>query len=172
MRLKRESIYTLKLVRRGINIFQGREKNILKSMFVKEIMGKDVELVSEDTPISKLVELATNTKHSCFYVRDESDNLIGVIDEISLRQALASSQYLKHIFIAEDITNLHVATVRENDSLDSVMSRFAHENLDELPVVSHFDQRKVIGSIMLNDVVAAYNSAIIKREHDEVKAIF
>ena len=37
---------------------------------------------------------------------------------------------------------------------------------------SHSDLKKVIGSIMLNDAVAAYNNAIIKREHDEVKAIF
>ena len=45
--LFRESIYTLKLTRRGVNIRAGREVNTLKSMRVKEVMSTGVETISE-----------------------------------------------------------------------------------------------------------------------------
>ena len=37
MRIKEESIYTLKLKLRGINIFGGKEINVLKSLKVKNV---------------------------------------------------------------------------------------------------------------------------------------
>ncbi|MFC1586154.1 chloride channel protein [Fibrobacterota bacterium] len=167
LRMKRESIYTLKLIRRGVNIFKGQEKNILKSILVKSIMNNNVTLVSEDTPISRLVELAGNSSRSSFYVEDESHAIVGVIDDISLRQALASSHHLKNIIIAEDITNTRINTVQMNDSLDNVMRLFASEHVDELPVISSEHDKKVIGIININDALAAYNNALLKREHEE-----
>jgi CIC family chloride channel protein len=167
MGLKRESIYTLKLIRRGVNIFKGREKNILRSILVKDIVERDVKMVSENTPISSLVDLATNSTRSCFYVQDASHKLIGFIDEISLRQALASSQHLKNIFIAEDITNAKVTTVQESDNLDFVMGKFSSENVDELPVVSASDPGKVTGIITLHNAIAAYNNELLRLEQGE-----
>jgi CIC family chloride channel protein len=149
VKMQRESIYTLKLIRRGINIFLGREKNILKSILVKDIMDREVQLVSENTPIAKLIELATNSTHSCFFVQDDSGDLVGVIDEMSMRQALASSQYLRDVFIAEDITSTG--------------------DLDALPVVDSSDPRKVIGIIELHSAIAAYNNELLKREHAEAE---
>ena len=44
--LSSESIYTMKLVRRGVNIFAGKDLNVLKSVKVSQVMRPDVETVS------------------------------------------------------------------------------------------------------------------------------
>jgi CIC family chloride channel protein len=164
MRISRESIYTLKLVRRGVNIFQGHELNILKSMYVRDVMRRDIELIPENTSLSDLMDLTMNSNHSCFYLQDSGKRLIGVIDEIGLRQVLAMSQDLENVFIADDIAKPNVVTVREDDNLDLVMRQFGIENMDELPVVSRTREDKVIGTVFRRDVIVAYNKGILKRD--------
>ena len=55
-KLHKGSIYTLKLKRRGINIFQGTEINVLKSMKVKDVMRQSIEIVPPETPMKKMIE--------------------------------------------------------------------------------------------------------------------
>jgi CIC family chloride channel protein len=45
-KLQKGSIYTLKLMKKGIDIHKGIEINVLKSMKVEEIMRKNIEIVS------------------------------------------------------------------------------------------------------------------------------
>ena len=47
----RESIYTLKLSRREVDIHAGREVNVLKSIPVMDVMNTDVETVVEGTTV-------------------------------------------------------------------------------------------------------------------------
>ncbi|HES59601.1 MAG TPA: chloride channel protein, partial [Caldithrix sp.] len=63
-RLHKESIYTLKLVRRGINIFGGRELNVLKSLKVSDVIKQTIELVDQKTPFNKILEKIANSPHN------------------------------------------------------------------------------------------------------------
>jgi CIC family chloride channel protein len=164
LRLCSDSIYTLKLVRRGVDIFQGREMNILKSMRVRDIMRSSVEIVPADTSLTKLVELAIHSPHSCFYLEDPKHKLTGVIDEITLRQVMAMSHELEHLLIAQDIANASVISVKEDDNLDRVMRQFGQQNMDELPVVSAAQPDKVTGTLQRRDAIEAYNKEILKRD--------
>ena len=164
LRLSRESIYTLKLVRRGINIFQGQEVNILKSMYVRDVMRRSIEIIPAGTTLTELADLAVNSPHSCFYLEDDNGKLCGVIDEIGLRQVLAMSNELEHLLIAQDIANSNVMTVSEDDDLDLVMRHFGQQNMDELPVVSGAKTGKAVGTILRRDAIEAYNRGILKRD--------
>jgi CIC family chloride channel protein len=78
-KLQKESIYTLKLVRRGIDLFQGKEVNVLRSLTVKEVTLEDPVIISADTPFPKLLELFFNSRHSQFFVQDQRNRLVGRI---------------------------------------------------------------------------------------------
>jgi CIC family chloride channel protein len=164
MRLSKDSIYTLKLIRRGVDIFQGRELNVFKSLYVRDIINRSVEPVDKKTSLSILMETALNSPHACFYIQDDENNQIGVIDEIGLRQVLASSDELEHLLIAEDIANFNVTAVREADNLDLVMRLFDKQNVVDLPVVASDRTGKIIGTISRRDVIAAYNKEMLKRD--------
>lgn len=65
-RLRKDSIYTLKLSRRGIDLFQGQEVNVLRSLQVSRVMKTDFEQISADTSLRKLMDLTVSSPHSNF----------------------------------------------------------------------------------------------------------
>jgi len=163
-RLHKESIYTLKLVRRGINIFGGREVNVLRSLKVSDVVKQSIEVVDESEPFTGVLEKIVNSTHNYIYVRDRTNNIIGLISIHEIRQTLLDYDTLKHLLIAKDVANPNVVIVKESDNLDYVMKQFGRNELDELPVISGNGREKIIGTIWQTDVIAAYNHQIFLRD--------
>jgi len=161
-RLKKDSIYTLKLSRRGINIFQGQEINILNSLQVSNVMKSDFERIPADTPFRKLMDLTVSSPHPNFFVIDNQNNLVGIISIHDVRRIIYESDVLESILVAYDLTTPIQHTFTPNDTLDIVMKAFGQMNIDELPVVS--DDKHLIGTVSKNDVIDAYNKEIFKRD--------
>ncbi len=164
IRLQKESIYTLKLVRRGINIFAGREVNVLRSLHVADVPKRSINLVEEKTPFNEVLEVIVDTPHNYTYVMNKNKHIIGYISMHEIRQTITEYENLKHLLIAEDIAQPNVEVVRETDDLDHVMKQFARTGLDEMPVVSGDKERRIVGSIWQRDVIAAYNQQIFLRD--------
>ncbi len=78
-RLFKESIYTLKLARRGINIRAGKEVNVLKAISVKDVMNPAVETIPENLSIGKFAEKISKSKYNSFPVVDDENNLAGIL---------------------------------------------------------------------------------------------
>ena len=57
-----DSIYTLKLARRGVNLRAGKEINVLSSIPVREAMNPDVETIPENLSLGKLAERISRSK--------------------------------------------------------------------------------------------------------------
>ena len=55
--LLRDSIYTMKLSRRGVDIRAGREANIMRSLKVKDAMTREVHTVPANMPLKEPVKL-------------------------------------------------------------------------------------------------------------------
>lgn len=54
--LKKESMYTMKLVGRGINIFEGRDINILRALTVKDVLNTDVETIQAGDGFNDIIK--------------------------------------------------------------------------------------------------------------------
>jgi CIC family chloride channel protein len=65
--LSSESIYTLKLVRRGVNIYGGKELNVLTRLRVSQVMIPEIELASPSTPLTELATRMMSSSHSHFF---------------------------------------------------------------------------------------------------------
>jgi CIC family chloride channel protein len=163
-RLHKESIYTLKLVRRGINIFAGREINVLRSLKVSDVAKQTIELVDQKTPFNKILEKIANSPHNYVYVIDDGEDITGFISMQEIRQAMTDYENLQHLLIAADIVRPNVKIVNESDNLDYVMKEFSRTGLDELPVVSNDSSKKIMGTIWQRDVITAYNHQIFLRD--------
>ena len=99
MRVKKESIYTLKLKLRGINLFGGREINVLKSLNVENVYRRSVEILEESVSFSEIVEKMANSRHSYFYIVDRNRNLQGSISINEIRQTIVDYENLKNLLI-------------------------------------------------------------------------
>ena len=163
-RLQKDSIYTLKLVRRGINIFAGRETNVLKSLKVSDIAKQSIELVDQKSSFNNILERIANSPHNYVYVVDDDDKIIGFISMQEIRQTMTDFENLQHLLIAADIARPNVQTVRESDNLDYVMKEFSRTGFDELPIVSDNQSQKIVGTIWQRDVITAYNHQIFLRD--------
>ena len=161
-RLRRWSIYTIKLMRRGIDLEAGRELNVLRDLKVSEISHEGIEIVSRTTPVSEIYERLVNSPHGEYFVVDDKGELSGVISADDLRRSLPDLVHLEHVAIAEDLMSHPVIFVREDDSLDYAMRQIGRRNLEELPVLSAGDSMVPVGLLERREVINAYNNEILK----------
>jgi CIC family chloride channel protein len=157
--LSEESIYTLKLARKGVNIYEGRELNVLRRLQVSQIMSPEIGLVSRATPLSELVTRMMSSSHSYLFVLNDDNRIYGHISLETLRPILKDYDTLCDAVIASDLMEPSDIAVSSGDSLDMVMQFFGKYDLDEIPVV---ENGELIGAVRRNDVIEAYNREIFK----------
>jgi len=162
-RLKRESVYTDKLVRRGVDLYQGQDINILKNMHVKSIINKDILIIPENTSYPEIIKIMTNSAHQEAFIVDKNQKLIGYIPALSLTELISESRHLGQLIIASDIAQ-KIQPVLPDDNLDYVMHQFGRHRVDELPVIDNMINKTVIGAICQKDIIDMYNREIFKHD--------
>ena len=157
--LSRESIYTLKLVRRGVNIYGGRELNILKSLKASQVMLPEIEFVSPSTPLTEIITRMMASSHSHFFVVKDNNRICGHISLETLRPILKDYETVHDVVIASDLMDQGITVINSEESLDIVMQVFGKFNLDEIPVA---DKGELVGIVRRSDVIEAYNREIFR----------
>jgi len=160
--LLRESIYTLKLVRRGIDIRQGKEVNILKDMFVKDVMNTKVETMPEGLPLDELSEIISRSKYNSFPVLNSVNKLVGILSFNDYSDAIFDED-LKDLVVAKDLATDKVVTVSSEDDLYTALEKISRKDYSTLPVVSPHDPAQLIGIITRRDIIGAYEKAVLKK---------
>ncbi len=158
-RLNRESIYTEKLTRRGLNVRAGREMNVLRAQKVSEVMTEASEVFQLNSPLSSLVSRAVESPRTQFFVKDDQDKLVGVIHAGEVRRVLFD-QSLTDLIIAADLVEPLSFYLYPEDTLDQAMRLFGETASEEIAVVERGDPAKLLGVISRGDCIDAYNRAI------------
>ena len=83
-KLQKGSIYTLKLMNKGINLHQGREINVLKAMKVIDYMRSEIELINSNASIKEVIRRFVNSESSYLYIINEKNDIIGKISQSEL----------------------------------------------------------------------------------------
>ncbi|MEA1970744.1 MAG: chloride channel protein, partial [Thermodesulfobacteriota bacterium] len=139
--IKRESIYTLKLIRRGTDIRAGKEVNVMKSLLVKDAMTKEVATVSENMHLNKLLKYTFSSKHSSFPVVDDSGLLSGIVTFQDFKEVVFE-EGLGDLVVVKDISIPNVITITENKNLDEALKKIGLKNIEQLPVVDENNPQK------------------------------
>jgi CIC family chloride channel protein len=160
--LLRDSIYTLKLARRGIDIKEGKEVNILKSMFVKDVMNPNVETMQEALPLGKLAEKISKSKFNSFPVLNAQNELIGILSFNDYSEAIFD-EHLKGLVVARDLATTDLVTISMEDNLWTALEKISAKDFAVLPVVSALAPKKLEGVISRRDIIGAYNKAVLKK---------
>jgi CIC family chloride channel protein len=160
----RDSIYTMKLRRRGIDLFEEENLNILKRLRVHDIVDQEPEVLQESDNFQTVVERVLASEHTQFFVVNRSGDLLGSIHLRELARLLAEQEVLKTIIVAEDLLEPDEPTVTRDDDLDLVMQLFGGSVHDEIGVVAWDNPRKLLGSVHKKDVLDAYNREVMRRD--------
>ncbi|MDY7035627.1 MAG: chloride channel protein [Thermodesulfobacteriota bacterium] len=157
-----ESIYTLKLIRRGINIKAGREINVLKSIIVKDVMNPTVETIPENMTLGSFTEKISRSKYNSFPVVNDKGFLSGILSFLDYRDVVFDEN-LRNLVVAKDIATLSVITVSSEDNLYDALEKITLKDFAILPVVSPLDRSRLLGILTRSDIISAYNKAVIKK---------
>ena len=166
--IDRASIYTTKLLRRGIDIEAGRERMLLKHMMVKEVMAADLVTIPQDMPLSRIIWTFKTENAPYLHVVDGEGHLTGIISFRDIRTVLRE-EGLDQLLIAQDLATRNLVTVTTDDTLQDALDKMTDRGVSQVPVLSSGQSARLVGTLTESAINAAYNSAIIRHEiaHDD-----
>jgi len=162
-----ESIYTLKLKLRGIDVRARKDINLMRALLVGEAMtpAQELTMVTPETSLTELAHLFQETTHHGFIVVDHREELYGVVALSDLERTLEAGKTDARV---GDICTQHVLTAFPDDTLDDALRHFGAMDVGRIPVVDRRNPRRVLGSLRRGDIVHAYSHALVdkhQREH-------
>ena len=159
--LQTASIYTMKLLRRGVDIRGGRAFDLLQSIPVHELMRSDMATVRPHDGLMQLVSRFMHYPGNVLFVVDDDRRLLGIITQDHLRPAMTETTSLNVLVIAQDLMiDRNFATISPDDSLAQVMKLLGSQE-GEIPVLR---DGRLVGAIWPQDVIARYNAELFNRE--------
>ncbi len=159
--LSRESIYTLKLLRRGVRLEQGRDIDVMQGVLVGEAMSSQVDTVAVDLPLEDLQLAFAESHHHGFPVLDEQGELFGIVTLQDLGRATERGGLEGRT--VRDIATRSVLTTYPDEPMWVALKRLGTRDVGRLPVVDRQNPRRLLGLIRRSDIVRAYRVGIGRR---------
>jgi len=163
MSIKRGSIYTIKLLRRGVDIAGGLEQNILRSLKVRDFMKDQFYAVPESMKLLDLLSAFKKMDAPYLHVLNKKGELSGIISFRDIRTLLQEEE-LHHLIVAKDVASTDLLTITPEDNLLDALHKISRKGISQLPVVEVSNSKKLIGTLRHKDILSAYDNIIQKRE--------
>jgi CIC family chloride channel protein len=163
---KSDSLDTVELSRAGIDLEAGKERNIMKSLKVGDVMTRDPESIPENMTLRQFNQFVVSTRHANFPLVNRNGELTGIIS-VQDFAGVVFERDLLDLVVVKELATLKVITVFEEDNLDSAMRKIGYRNIEQLPVVDKETGRKLLGIISRRDMVSAYNRALMVRSLED-----
>lgn len=160
--LSRDSIYTSKLRRRGVDLSAEQDPNVLRGRPIAEVIDRDPERLSASADLQTVVDRIVQSDHTEFFVVNDDQKLLGTIYLRELRRLLPEINLLREVVVAEDLLEKDCPYVTPDDDLAQVMRIFSQDVFEEIPVLD--DEARLVGSVHKRDVLSAYNEGVLQRD--------
>lgn len=157
--LLRDSIYTLKLRRRGVRVGMLTDLTILRRITVDDLEHEAVQVVHPHEPLQTLIDLAGETDASDFVVVDNEEVYQGMVTAHDIRVALLQPEAVSLLVVGE-LVRSEVPTVNGRETLDVVLDKFARSDIESLPVAGLNDDSRIEGLITRQAVMRRYQEEL------------
>ena len=161
-RIHKESIYTLKLTRRGIRLRRGRDVDVMENITVAEVMRPAPEPIPGNMPLRMIPALLDKARMHGLPVSKDDGTLCGVITVQDVEEAVESDE--KNLDLpATQFCSQHLIVAYSDETLHHALERMSHRDIGRLPVVDRNRQTVLVGWISRADIVRAYERALTRR---------
>jgi CIC family chloride channel protein len=166
--ISRESIYTLKLARRGIHLKEGQDTDIMDGITVADAMTENPVSVPLDMSLKEMAVEFEQTHHHGFSVVNGAGEFQGVVTLQDLNEIFETDHWEdKTVADIATLTNVVVATPQE--TLADALRKLGGRDVGLLPIIDHAERKRLIGQIRRNDIIRAYNVALTQRAANQHK---
>jgi CIC family chloride channel protein len=158
-----DSIYSLKLKIKGVNIHRGRDEAVLKSVLVQDVMRPITHPIRETTTIPQLLTIFSRTHLHGLPILDETGGLYGLVtlhDVEEIRQDSLEQQTVAEVATLYD----DLVFAYPDDTVDLVLRQLSARELGHMPIVARANPKELLGFIRREDILKAYEIALVKRQ--------
>jgi len=165
-RINPESIYSLKLARRGIRLRHGRDVDVLDSVLVGDVMQRDPATVTQTMTLGDFQRfLLTSHSHGAV-VLDDDTKLIGLATLQDLERAMKQGEDWQAVPVGAVMTRT-LLLAHPEEPIGTAMQRLAVRDVGRMPVVDRDDPKRLLGVIRRADMARAYQRGVLRRTENE-----
>ena len=157
--ISRQSIYTLKLARRGIRMGAMSDLTILRRLSVEDVRLVNPVMVHPDDSAQRLLELSEKHSVGDFVVVDEDRNYLGMVTGVDLRSALVYREAIPLLQVNE-LQRDDLPVITPDETLDTVLETFTTHGVHCLPVLEDSGGGAVLGLITRSALMQRYQDAL------------
>ena len=164
--LFRDSIYSIKLRSRGIDLNPGQQIERLAGITIGTAMkpAERLTTVSPEMSLEALGGLFRDTFHHGFAVVDDSGKLVGVVtlkdfDTFVRTRKITGKQ-------VRDICTTNLVTAFPDETLEDVLQCFGALDVGRIPVVAREDPNRLVGMLRWSDTVRSYSEVLLDMEYE------
>lgn len=154
-----DSIYTLKLRRRGVLIGTMADLTILRRLTARAVAPVPHVAVRVGDPLSKLLELRGSYHIADFVVTDDDGRYVGMVTAQDVRTALIEREAIPYLLV-EELLRTDLPTVHPDDTLDRVLEKFSKHDVGSLTLVDARRDDTPVGLITRSRLMRRYQEAL------------
>jgi CIC family chloride channel protein len=169
--LRGESIYSLKLTRRGVRLQRGRDIDVLQGVLVSEVMTRDLNTITYELNLRELAEVLDGTRRHGLAVLDLHGELWGIVTVSDLERAIDDGLPTSTTTVRE------IATPREkllvtypDENIGESLGKMSRHGLGRMPVVARDNPKQLVGLVQRRDIIEAYDLGLTKRAEIQHRA--
>ncbi|KXH69918.1 MAG: hypothetical protein AM326_04810 [Candidatus Thorarchaeota archaeon SMTZ-45] len=167
--VEEESIYTLKLSRRGVKIRRGFYIGALKEAKAAHVMTENPTVLNPEMSRSEVLRIVDETQHTKFPVVSDDGVVVGTL----ITEDLFCEQDDECELRVKDVMRTDFLHISPESSMDSVLHTMLERDEGHAVVVDPRIPNMMLGFITKADVLKAYELAIVRlrEEGESVDAI-
>jgi chloride channel protein, CIC family len=160
--LNRESIYTLGLLRRGVDVHHKERADVLAEIKVAEIMTRGFPTVLPTMTLPELMDAFHQLGHHGFPVVDKWGDLYGVV---TLQDVEKAAPRKDAPLTAADVATRSPIVAYPDQSVKQALAQLGGRDVGRIPVVDRGNPKRLLGVLRRRDVVTAYVKAMSDRSN-------
>jgi len=162
-RFNSESIYTLRLLRRGIDTRQLGETSPMRTVTVGEVMTRNYPTVLTTMSIGELVTKLRVTGYHGFPVVDKDGNFRGMVALSDVEAAMAMAKGYPVGVTVGDIASKSLTVAYPDEYIHDVLVKLGARDIGRIPVVDRSNPKHLVGVLRRHDIIHAYTKALVLR---------
>jgi len=170
-----DSIYSLKLTKRGIRFKQGQDMDIMQTVQVEEVMNKTPITVQNEQSVADLFASFQKTHLGGFPVLNSNNEVYGMVTMQDMERTIEDIErtlHRKDVSLRDlkvwDVATPDPVTVFPDEPIWSAIRKMGPRDLARLPVVARSNPKQLVGLISRSDIVKAYDVGLMRKQKDQM----
>lgn len=163
-----ESIYTMKLAKRGVRFSEGRDMDIMQGVKVSEVMKSRPVTIHKDSSFSELMALFQDKNILGFPVLADDNKLWGIITLQDIHRAQSQENFSPRGIKVSDLGVEEPITVFPDEPIWVAIQKMSPRDLARLPVISRDGSNRLCGIISRSDILRAYDVGIVRKQRGQI----